>query len=353
MKALVLGGTGFLGQHVVSAFHDAGWEVACGSRGRKPRPTSWPSGVGQVNLDLSDAEGLVRAFRGFDVVAHCAGQMSLWERDRDVLYRVNVLGTRNVVEACRRAGVGRLLYAGSVGIYGGTTTPQPICERGAPTPARYHSFHTISMALAEREVLEGMARGLDAVRLHPTLCFGEGDRSQHSSWVLIGLAVGRLAVCPPGGINAADIRDVARAFPAAATRAQRGGNYLLGGENLTNEAFLGMLREVLGVASFRLDVGRRSAGLLGRAVEGLTWGLGEDRGDYVTFNRNLASAMSLYWFVDDRRAERELGYSKGPVRSAIERQVAWLRAEGLLPPAGSRPDPLAFLGRFLRAPRRD
>ena len=351
MKALVLGGTGFLGQHVVSAFHAAGWEVACGSRGRTPWPGHLPAAVGQVSLDLTDLPGLTRACRGFDVVAHTAGLMSLWERDREVLYRVNVLGTRNVVEACRAAAVGRLLYAGSVGIYGGTSTPQPVSERGAPTAERFHSFHTISMALAEREVLEGIARGLDAVRLHPTLCFGEGDRSQHSSWVLLGLAMGRLAVCPPGGINAADVMDVARAFPLAATRAPRGANYLLGGENLTNAAFLGVLREVLGVSSLRLDVGRASAGWLGRAVEGLTWAQGEDRGDYVTFNRNLASAMSLYWFVDDRRAERELGYSKTPVRPAIERQVAWLRAEGLLPPEGSRPDLLGFLGRFLRAPR--
>ncbi|MEZ6189169.1 MAG: hypothetical protein R3F62_29735 [Planctomycetota bacterium] len=253
--------------------------------------------------------------------------------------------------ACRAAGVRRLLYAGSVGIYGGTASPLPVDETGAPNAERYHSFHTVSMALAEREVLEGLARGLDAVRLHPTLCFGEGDRSQHSSWVLLGLAMGRFAVCPPGGINAVAVEDVARAFPIAAAKAPRGANYLLGGENMTNHEFLDLLRGALGFGSLRVDLGRGGAGLLGRAVEGLTWLSGEDRGDYVTFNRNLARAMSLYWFVDDRRAERELGYAKSPVQPAVERQVAWLRAEGLLPPPGSRPDPLGFLGRFFRAPR--
>lgn len=347
MKVLVLGGTGFLGSHVVRAFARAGHEVAAAARSGSSRALLEGLDVEVLAADLRDPDSLRRVFRGRDVVVHAAGVLSLWEGDKDLLYRVNVLGTRNVVDACLAAGVGRLLYDGSVGVLAGSLSPVPVDERGAGDPARLHSFHTVSMCLAEAEVLRGIARGLDAVILHPTLCFGEGDRSLHSSWVLVGLAQARLAVCPPGGLNVVDIRDVAAAHVPAAERGRRGATYLLGGENLTNQAFLALLQDVLQVRGVTLELSRGGARLLGGAVEALARLRGADQGAWVTFNRALARAMSLYWFVDDRRARQELGYATSPVRDAVERQVTWLRRNDLL---SERFDPLGFARRFLLHP---
>ena len=343
-RVLVLGGTGFLGSHVVRAFLAAGDEVVAAARAGSSRALLDDLAIEVLAADLQDPDALLAACRGRDLVVHAAGLLSLWERDKEQLYAVNVRGTRNVVEACLRAGVGRLLYDGSVGALAGTPSPVPVDERGADDATRLHSFHTVSMCLAEAEVLRGVARGLDAVILHPTLCFGESDRSQHSSWVLIGLTQARLAVCPPGGLNAVDIQDVARAHVAAAERGRRGAAYLLGGENLTNQAFLDLLQEVLARRGVTVHLSRGGARALGAAVETLARLQGADHGGWVTFNRALSQAMSLYWFVDDRRAREELGYVTGPVRPAIERQVAWLRAQGHL---GDGFDPLGFARRFL------
>lgn len=333
VKIAVVGGTGFVGSHVVRDMIRAGHEVTAVVRPTSQRQVLDGAPVRFVTGDLADPASLRAAFAGHDAVVHAAGLLSLWKKAADQLYRVNVLGTRNVVDACLEAGVRRLIWDGSVGIYAGSTSPTPVDEQGVPTAERYHSFHVISMALAEAEVWKGAARGLEVVLLHPGLCLGEGDRSFHSSWAIVGVAFARLPVTPPGGLNLVDVLDVARAH-VRALEAPAGGSYLLGGENLTNRAYADLLREVLGVRTPTLPIPRAGMHLLGRAGELFARALGVDRGQAITLNEAIGTAMALYWFVDDSRARRELGHSPSPVRQALERQVSWLRAEGLLPEVG-------------------
>lgn len=334
MKIAVLGATGFVGSHVARALCKAGHEVTALVRPTSRRDLLAGLPVRFDLADLGDPGSLRRAFAGHDAVVHAAGLLSLWKKASDQLYRVNVLGTRNVVDACLASGVRRLIWDGSVGIYAGSTSPTPVDEAGAPTAERFHSFHVISMALAEAEVWKGAARGLEVVLLHPGLCLGEGDRSFHSSWAIVGLAFARLPVCPPGGLALLDVLDLARAHVLALEKAPPGGNYLIGGENLTNRAYADLLREVLGVRTPSLPIPRAGMHLLGRAGELFARALRVDRGQAITLNDAIGTAMSLYWFVDDSKARRELGYAPSPVRQALERQVAWLRAEGLLPEVG-------------------
>ncbi len=330
MKVFVLGGTGFVGGHVARAFAAAGHEVAVGVRPGSSREGLAGLTVEEVPVDLEEPASLLAALRGREVVVHAAGVLSLWERHGQRLYDVNVIGTRNVVDACLAAGVRRLIYTGSVGVYAGTTTPTPVDERGAPTIERFHSFHVTSMCLAEAEVFKGAARGLEVVALHPSLCLGEGDRNFHSSWAMVGLAFVRLQFVPPGGLNLVDVTDVARSHVAAAERGRAGEAYLLGGENLTNQAYAELLADVLGLPPLRVPLTRGGIRALGRVSERLAGVLGVDRGAYITLNRAMSEAMSLYWFLDDRKAQRELGHSHSPIRRALERQVAWLRERGYL-----------------------
>jgi dihydroflavonol-4-reductase len=335
MKVLVLGGTGFVGVHTVRALIEAGHDVAVLSRPSSPRDVLGDMDVEWVLGDLRDADSLTAACRGREVVIHQAGVLSLWEKQRQTLYEVNVLGTRNVVEACLAAGVRRLVYTGSVGIYSGTKEPVFVTESSAPDVSRFHSFHIVSMCLAQSEVYRGAALGLETVLLHPTLCLGTGDRNFHSSWAIMGLACLRFPVVPPGGINVVDVVDVARTHVAAMETGTPGTSYLLGGENLTNEAWADILRDVLGLPNLpKVRMPGRGMRALGDVGEFLARVRGVDRGTYITLNHALGEAMSLFWFVDDQKAVDELGHAHSPIRPALERQIAWLGERGLLPGRG-------------------
>lgn len=336
MHVLVIGATGFVGSHVARALRRAGHVVT-----GLARPTSSRALVADLDLpfrigDLTDEASLRAAVRGHDAVVHCAGAFSLTKSDDDELYRTNVIGTRNVVSACLAEGVGRLLYDGTAGVYAGSDRPEPIDERGFPSRDRYTSYHVHAMALAESEVLRGVARGLDAVLLHPTLVVGPGDRAFHSSWLLLGAARARLGLCPPGGVNLVDVDDVARAHVLALERAPAGAVYLLGGENFENRALFELLAELVENDGPIFAVAPRVFHAIGALAELTSRLRNRDADDPLDLNLALARAATLYWFVDTSRARTELGWTPSPVRPALERQLAWLRSSAALPEARPR-----------------
>jgi dihydroflavonol-4-reductase len=324
-----MGATGFVGSHVARALLEAGHEVS----GWK-RVTSSLELLRGIELpwyegDLADRDSIRCAVAGKDAVVLATGYLSLWPRARDQLYSVNVLGARHVAEACLEAGV-RLLWDGSAGIYAGSTQIEPVDESGVPSPARYDSFHVVSMALAEAEILRAVARGLDAVLLHPTLVVGPGDRSFHSSWLLLAAAHGGVTLCPSGGLNLVAADDLARAHVLALTKAKKGSVYLLGSENLTNRALLDLLQDVTGTHGRVVACSRVPFRALGSVAHALGVIRGRDKLDRVDLNTALARAATLYWFVDSRKAEAELGWKPSSVKPALEAQVDWLRRRGTL-----------------------
>lgn len=159
MRALVTGGAGFLGAALVQRLRAEGHEVVSASR--------------QSGVDLADRAALVRAAAGMDVVFHVAAKAGVWG-PRDVFERTNVDGTQNVIDACRAAGVGRLVY---------TSSPS-VCFDGGdhldagndlPYPSRWLADYPRTKAEAERRVLAANGPTLRTVALRPHLIYGPGD----------------------------------------------------------------------------------------------------------------------------------------------------------------------------------
>src|SRR5687767_9434427 len=131
MKALVTGGTGFIGSHLVRALLARGHEVAILARAPNARHAALEGvdGLERCAGDLADPSAVARAVAGRDFVFHVAGAYSLWPVRYPELYRTNVLGTQNIVEACLQAGA-RLVKTGSCAPYCGTRAPVVCDEEG-------------------------------------------------------------------------------------------------------------------------------------------------------------------------------------------------------------------------------
>ncbi|MBI3725971.1 NAD-dependent epimerase/dehydratase family protein [bacterium] len=328
MRALVLGASGFLGSHVTRALLAAGHDVQ-GFR----REASQLDNLRGIELpwwtgDLRDPDSLRRAIAGRDTVFCAAGLLSLRPRDKERLHETNVIGARNVAQACLEAHA-RLVWTGSAAVYAGSPRLEPADELGVSSGERFSLDYATSIALAEAEVLRAVARGLDAVLLHPGLLVGPGDLRFHSSWLLAGGF--RLLLCPPGGMNVVPVEDVARALLVAHARARTGSIYLLGGENLTNRALLELVRDVTGSSAPIVAIPRGGYRKLGEIASVLGAVRLIDHRDGFEFDAAVGRAATLYWFVSSKKAEAELGWKPGPIRPALEAQLAWLRRRGLAP----------------------
>ncbi|MDF1563066.1 MAG: NAD-dependent epimerase/dehydratase family protein [Deltaproteobacteria bacterium] len=171
MRVLVTGGGGFIGGGLARRLAEAGEAVRTFSRGDYPELARL--GVEQHRGDLGDPEAVARAVEGCELVFHVGAKAGVWGAAED-FHRANVLGTRNVLDACRRHGVRRLVFTSSPSVVFDGGDLEGIDE-SQPYPERYPSPYPETKAISEREVRAAASEGLMTVSLRPHSVWGPGD----------------------------------------------------------------------------------------------------------------------------------------------------------------------------------
>ena len=188
-----------------------------------------------------------QAFKGAEVVYHLAARISILTDDWPLLQETNINGTRNVVEACLKCGVRRLVYFSS--IHALEQKPLALAVDESSAWADNDSIpYARSKALACREVLLGSDRGLDVIILSPTAIIGPNDfQPSHFGEVLLSLANGKLPALVDSGFNWVDVRDVVECAIRAGDRAPGGSHYLLSGHWVSLREAASMVAELTGI----------------------------------------------------------------------------------------------------------
>jgi 2-alkyl-3-oxoalkanoate reductase len=173
MKVLVTGGGGFLGQALCRGLVERGHQVASFNRGHYPELEAL--GVRQLRGDLADGDAVLRACEGVEALFHNAAKAGAWGSLRRY-FRANVLGTRNVIAACRARGIGRLVYTSTPSVTHRATRP---VEGGTADTVPYgedlKAPYAATKLVAEREVLAANDAALATIALRPRLIWGPGD----------------------------------------------------------------------------------------------------------------------------------------------------------------------------------
>ncbi len=171
MNALVTGGGGFLGQAIVRALRARGDAVR--SLSRQDYPALRDMGVEQARGDVGDAATVAAAAAGCDIVFHVAAKAGLWGPYEDY-HRANVLGTENVIAACRQQGIRRLVHTSSPSVVFNGRDMEGVDE-SVSYPAHFEAHYPHTKALAEQLVLKANSPTLATVALRPHLIWGPGD----------------------------------------------------------------------------------------------------------------------------------------------------------------------------------
>ncbi|MEW6776122.1 MAG: NAD-dependent epimerase/dehydratase family protein, partial [Bdellovibrionota bacterium] len=177
MKALVTGATGFVGSHLVRDLLARGVEVRVLARKTSPWKNLENLSVERAEGDVRDADSLARAMRGCEAVFHAAAQYTFWEADPRSYYDINLEGTKNVLRACEKSKVKRLVYTSTIATVGGARSPDALLNESATYNLDETKDHYIlSKKQAETEVLKATQEGrLDAVIVNPGGPIGARD----------------------------------------------------------------------------------------------------------------------------------------------------------------------------------
>jgi dihydroflavonol-4-reductase len=326
VRVLVTGGTGFIGSQLAAALVGRGDSVRVLRRANSGLVTLEGLPVDHAIGDILDPQAVASAVEGCEWVFHVAGLSSYWRAQREEIYRVNVEGTRIVMEACLRAGVRRVVHTSSVGAIGippeGTVGDENTAfDRTSASFAYADSKHR-----AEAEVRRAVERGLPAVIVNPGVVIGPGDHYLISGSIVVEVSRRWLPAVPPGGVCTADVDAVIQGHIAAARSGRVGERYILGGENLSYLQIAATVAAIAGKTAPHRTLPSQALPLLGTVVD--TMNRASSRPPMVSGEQIRLSARNV--FFDSGRAVRELGYPVLPFRQAAEKAYRWYAEHGYL-----------------------
>ena len=286
MRVYVTGATGFIGSHVARELREQGADVR------------------DEFIDLFDSPRLERAISGCHAVFHVAALYS-FDAPAEELERVNVEGTRRVLEACAKEGVRRIVHTSSSGTCG-PIAGRPATEEDEPPPWELQVPYKRTKLAAER-----LALAAGAVAVNPTTPVGDGDwRPTPTGRMIAGVATGRFRGYLDIGLNVVDVRDVACGHVLALERGRAGERYILGGVDLR-------LGELFAAVADLAERRRPSV----RVPYVAAWAAA--RAGLLNRNELLLARVPAYFSWE--KAKRELGYAPGPVEPALARAVDFVR----------------------------
>ena len=325
MRVFVTGSTGFVGASVTRALLDAGFRVrALVRRGADTRNID-DLHIERIEGDLSEIDPLRRGMIDCEAVFHVAALYSLWRSDAEALYRSNVDGTTNILDAAAAAGVRRVVYTSSVAALGVPRRGEVGDERLETTAADLVSEYKKSKYLAEHVALKRASLGQDIVIVNPSTPIGPFDiKPTPTGEIVLRFLNGKMPAYVDTGMNIVDVEDVARGHVLALERGRSGERYILGNRNVTLKQLLHMLSGVTGIKA----PGTRVPHILPLAVayidEGVLSRLGKRPG--VSIYAVKMSQKAMYY--DSSKAIRELGLPQSPIEGALEKAVRWFRQNG-------------------------
>jgi dihydroflavonol-4-reductase len=317
-RVLVTGGSGFIGQHLVSAL------VA---RDRQVRvldlqpPTRALPEVQYVKGSVLDPGLVDDVLDGVDQVYHLAGLPGMWMPRKQDFHAVNYGGTEVVIAAARRRGVARFLHCSTESILF-RSSPAGDVDDTLPSADDMPGPYTRSKMLAEQLATQAAASGFPVVIGCPTMPIGPHDHNLTPPTAMLRHFLGgRLQLYLDFIVNLVDVRDVAAGLILAMERGQIGHRYILGGEGIAMKQVLGLVAAISGRRSPLIPVPGRLAEMVAAMLEFIA--------DHVTRRPPTGTAEGVRialraTALSIEKAQRELGYAPQPVEPALRETIVHL-----------------------------
>lgn len=323
-KALLTGGTGFIGSNIALRLIERKWDVRILERPGSNRILLEEGPFEFVTGDVLEPDTLPAAIEGVDVVFNAAGVVDYWRQGKDLMYHVNVDGTRNVMETALQVGIDRVVHTSSTAAMG--IHPDEVIDESFTfnvEPERFVYGH--SKYLAEEVALEYYRKGLPVVVVNPTTVIGPRDIRKVSSGVVVEVVHHKIPpLIPPGGTNVIPICDAAQGHIEAALKGKPGERYILGGVNITNYQLYKTIADVVGCGKKIKVMPRWQVSL----IAALTDVLQPETSGPVPLTGDRLRLESKTFYCDSSKARTAFDIPNTPLRITIGRTYEWYESMG-------------------------
>lgn len=328
MKTLVTGATGFLGSALVRELLDDGRSVRVLTRPNADMRNVEGLDLETVHGDLREPGSLKAAVEGCEALYHAAAYYSFWDKDKRLIFDINVEGTRNMLQAALDAGVKMTVYTSTVGCIGLRPDCQPADEDTPHDPATLCNDYKLSKFQAEQVATEFAGKGLPLVIVNPSTPIGPRDiKPTPTGRIILDFLNRKVPAFVDTGLNLIDVRDCARGHILAEKKGKVGDRYILGNQNLSLIEIYQLLEKITGLKAPTVKMPYWVAHLAGWICEVVS--------DHITGKPPAVPLggvkMAKYFmYFDSSKAIRELGLPQNSVEKALEDAVRWFRDNNMV-----------------------
>lgn len=317
MRILITGADGMLGSNLVRLLIDRGHEVSVLIHPSSRSITLEGLRITRHRGDILKPASLNSAVAGNDAVIHAAASTKIWPSRSELVRRINIDGTRNMIESAMECNIKRMIYVGS----GVSSNVNGVSDGKYAFPgARYGLDYVDSKYEALQLVLGAVkSRGLPALTILPTFMIGPYDSLPGSGRIILAMAQGKVKFHTNGGKNFIHVRDVATAIANSLTMGHIGASYITGNENLSYQTFFRKVARIVGQPETKIllpDWLVKAIGLVGSLSGKIL-----NKEPFLTYPAARASCVSQ--FVHNDKAFEELQMPKTDIDTAIRECFDW------------------------------
>lgn len=324
IRVFVTGGTGFIGANLIRLLLQEGYAVTALVRPKSRLDNLEGLPLEIVQGDLNDAN-LWQQMEGCQFLFHVAARYSLWQADRDLLYKDNVLGTRNVLLNARQAGIERTVYTSSVAAIGVDSQGQPVDETHQSPLEQLVGHYKKSKFLAEQEAVKAAQAGQDIAIVNPTTPIGPWDiKPTPTGDIVLRFLRRQMPFYLDTGLNFVDVRDVARGHLLALKKGKTGDRYILGNQNITLKSLLDLLAQLTGLPAPQRSIPAWLPLSVAWFEETILAPIGKS--PTVPLDGVRMAQQPMYY--NTTKAVRELGLPQSPIATALKDAIAWFIEHG-------------------------
>ncbi|MCW8091256.1 NAD-dependent epimerase/dehydratase family protein [Alteromonas sp. ASW11-130] len=327
MRAFITGATGFLGRHLVELLVKEAEEITV--LVRKTSNLETLKKFPQIKFaygDILDPNSLKEAIPDeVDAVFHVAGSVAvLPEKLEHTRYDINVVGTKNVVEACLEKNIGKLIYTSTVVVFDWRHGER--IDESFPKNRWCNDAYVRSKTLADDEVDKGVEKGLNAVYMHPSAVIGKYDRG---GWASLFTEIKKgvpMNMAAPGGGSICSAREVMQAHIDAYHHAEPGSRYILGGFDRTWYEVMQKVAKLLGKKKLKKPTNRLIFLLCCYLDRFFSRVVGKE----PTLTKHVQDIVSIEIYSDSRKAMEEIKYRVVALDTMLEECFTDLKSEKLV-----------------------
>lgn len=319
-KIAITGATGFLGRHVCQAVYSAGHIPIAVVRKPITARALFPSYIEIRNADILNADALVDALSGCHAAIHLAGMVSLNKCDKDQLYKVNIEGAKNFINAFQKNNIKQAIFTSSTSAVAALTDDN---SKDAFDEAAFFNLSSLDVDYIKAKrsahilALDAQDNDLPITILSPSFVLGPDDINSNTSSLIDAIRRRALPVFPNGGINPIDVRDVARAYVAVLNHPDPARHYILASTvNISLKDFTRHVAKIADVPTPLFSITNKMTSIFAHVLETIS-----PRGDLTVDGAKLSK---LYWYFNAALARKDLSLKCRALDATIYDTLHWL-----------------------------